>query len=187
MATDYTDLNIISSVARYLAEHLNSAGWAVYWQETNVSSGVATNGEVTLLPEFPNEPNVLARPQNVTGHPQNKVVIPAFAIHVIPPQEASRTGLGEDEFYNKAVVVVDGFVIDRAQHLAFATLFREWFRTDTTVNMFDYETTPSAPSLISSLSYFTNRNINRIVLTEPDEPPEARYYLNLEVDLIFVD
>jgi hypothetical protein len=182
--TQYTAINLTTSVARYFTESLITAGWAVYYQATDVMSGTAISGEVTLVPEFPDEPNRLALPPKTRT--ADSVLVPAFSVRIrIEPYEESRAGLGEDLFEQRCIAVIDGFVATQAQHLAFATMFRNWFREGYTCNIYDYESDPGNPQLLDNVVVFENRQVNRVEV--PDAPRPVRYYLNVSVDLTFYD
>jgi hypothetical protein len=190
MATRITDLNLTTSAALYLAESLTDAGWLVYWQATGVESGTATLGEVTIVPEFPAEPNFLVLPEDpIQTRTANKVIIPAFSIRLAAePREERRAGLGEDLFQQRGTILIDGFVTDKAEHLSFATLFRNWFREGFSLPIRDYENYPSNPPLLDSGNvdvWFENRELDALELL--DVPPHARYYLNMEVDIVYFD
>jgi hypothetical protein len=190
MATRITDLNLTTSTALYLAEKCTEAGWLVYWQATGVESGTATLGEVTLVPEFPNEPNLLVAPENpIQARTQSHVIIPAFAVTLImEPVEERRAGIGEDLFQQRAKLLIDGFVVDKAEHFSFATLFRDWFREGFPLPIRDFTNYPSNPPLVDSGNvdvWFENRELDATELL--DVPPHARYYLNMEVDIVYFD
>ncbi len=40
--TQFTNLNIVTSIAGFFANQLTSSGWAVYWQSRGILSGIAT-------------------------------------------------------------------------------------------------------------------------------------------------
>jgi len=186
------DLNIVTSAAQFLATSFTDAGWLVYWQATGVSSGTATVGEVTLVPSFPNEPNVLVAPKDpVQSRTTSEIIIPAFAVEMIAePREQQRLGLGEDLFFQRGTLQVEGFVKDRAEHFSVATLFRDWFREDASLPIYDFENTPSNPPLVNSgneIVLFQNRALDRVEFLEKDAPPHLRYYINMEVDIFYAD
>jgi hypothetical protein len=191
MSTQITDLNITTSAATYLANQFTGAGWLVHWQATGVDSGTATVGEVTLVPEFPKEPNLMVLPTSpIQARTTNEVILPAFAIRMsVEPNEEVRAGLGEDLFFQRGTLMVDGFVTDQAEHLAFSTMFRDWFREGYALPIFDFENTPSNPPLLTDSNVsFENRSLDRVELVDdPGVPPYIRYYLNLEVDFVFFD
>ncbi len=185
--TKYTDLNLITSGATFLANNLTGAGWEVYWQLTDVLSGTATQGSVTLVPEFPNEPSLLVAPPRTRVI--NEVLMPAFAVTLSSePVESFRAGLGDTEFEQRGSLLIEGFVVDTSQHLAFATLLREWFREDASLPLYDYELSPENPSIVTDSDVvFRNRRIDRLEFVEKDVPVQARYYINMEVDIVFYD
>jgi len=186
MATQLTDLNLTTSAATFVAQQFVDAGWAVYWQATNVYSGTAVEGEVTMIAEFPDDPNVLVLPPATRS--SSKVLLPAFAVTLSSePFEVERAGLGEDVFEQSARITVDGFAADQAQYMAFATMFRNWFKEGVILPVYDYETTPSTPSVIDIDVIFEGRRIDRTELVGPTIPPTARYYLNMEVELMFFE
>ncbi|MBU8920979.1 MAG: hypothetical protein KOO63_03880 [Bacteroidales bacterium] len=190
MTTQITDLNITTSAAQFLAEKFTDAGWLVYWQATGVSSGTATVGEVTLVPEFPAEPNFLVAPKSpIQARTAQDVIIPAFAVTLVKePKEEVRAGLGEDLFKQRAMLLVDGFASDKAEHFSFATLFRTWFREGFSLPILDFENYPTNPPLVDSGNadvWFENRELHTAELV--DVPHHARYYLNMEIDLVFFD
>lgn len=186
MATQLTDLNLTTSAATFVAEQFVDAGWGVYWQATDVFSGTATEGEVTLVSEFPDDPSLLVLPPATRS--ASKVLLPAFAVTLSSePYEVALAGLGETVFEQRAMLMVDGFAADQAQYLAFATMFRNWFKEGVLLPVYDYETNPTSPSLIDIDVIFEGRRIDRTELVGPTIPPTARYYLNMEVELMFFE
>jgi len=184
--TQYTSLNLTTSAAVYLANKFTSEGWEIHWQATNVSSGINTQGTVTLVPEFPDEPSNLVLPKTGLTRTQHEVIIPAFTVQLSSePAEQSRAGLGEDVFESQARILIDGYVVDQAQHLAFATMFRNWFRKDTYFPVYDFDTSPTSPALIDEFVQFEDRFLNRFEVVNVPRP--VRYYLNLEVDISYFE
>ena len=186
MDTQYTSLNLTTSAAVYVANKFTSEGWAVHWQAVDVTSGTATNGTVTLVPEFPDEPSNLVLPVSGMAWTQHEVRIPAFTVQLSSePVEDERAGLGEEIFESRARILIDGYVVDQAQHLAFATLFRNWFRKDTYLPVFDFETNPTSPSLIDEFVQIEDRFLSRLEVVNVPRP--VRYYLNLEVEISYFE
>ena len=185
--TQLTDLNLTTSFARYCAEQFTAAGWLIHWQATTVESGTATLGEVTLVPEFPSDPSVLVLPPRTRK--ASEILLPAFTIAMVQePTILTRAGLGEDLFETVAQFAIEGFAVDQSEHMAFATLFRDWFRDGKVLPMFDYETTPAAPTAISDAEVIVeSRAINRNYTTDPNVPRQARYYLSALIDVTFFD
>ncbi len=186
MDTQYTSLNLTTSAAVYLANKFTSEGWEVHWQATNVFSGTATQGTVTLVPELPDEPSNLVLPKSGSVWTQHEVIIPAFTVQLsAEPTEETRAGLGEDVFESRARILVDGYVADQAQHLAFATMFRNWFRKDTYFPVYDFESNPTSPLLVDEFVQFEDRFLSRLEAVNVPRP--VRYYLNLEVDISYFE
>jgi hypothetical protein len=186
MATQLTDLNLTTSAAVFVGEQFADAGWAVYWQATDILSGTAVEGEVTIVPEFPDDPSLLVLPPATRS--ASKILLPAFAVTLSSePFDVIRAGLGETIFEQRSSIMVDGFVADQSQHLAFATMFRNWFRDGVIFPVRDYESSPTNPSLIDIDVIFEGRRIDRTEFVDPSVPPTARYYLNMEVDLMFFE
>lgn len=182
--TKFTDINITTSVAGFLANKLTESGWEVFWQARDVSSGIATQGSVTIVPEFPREPGLLVLPPRARS--SSEILVPAFSVQIMEePFEENRAGLGEDLFQHRTAVVIDGYVADQAQHLAFATMFRNWFRQDTRIPIYDFESNPVTPQLVDDDVRVENRKTDRLEL--PDLPDPVRYYINMQVDLVFFD
>src|SRR2546423_7349062 len=147
MATLYTDINFTTSLAGYFANQLTNIGWQIYWQGTNTFSGVATLGTVTIVPEMPNEPELIVMPPRPTRLPQ-EVVTPAFSVHLLDqPLEEYRYGLGDTIFVNRTTLIVEGFTKDKAQHMVFATYIRNFFRQDFRIPIWDWEGNPTTPNL----------------------------------------
>lgn len=185
--TQLTDLNLTTSVARYLAEKFTGAGWAIYWQATDVMSGTATNGEVTLVPEFPSEPSMLVLPPR-DARTSTEVLLPAFSVQLISePSEVSRAGLGQDLFEQFASFAIEGFAVNQEQHMAFATVFRNWFREDTRLLIYDYENDPVDPSLIDVDVIVERRLVDRLYTLDQNAPRQLRYFLSTQVDVSFFD
>jgi hypothetical protein len=182
--TQLTDLNITTSIARFLAEKFVNAGWAIHYQSTGVSSGIATNGEVTLVAEFPDEPNLLILPPKTRS--ASEVLVPAFAVRISrEPEVEIRAGLGHTDFLQRGSILVDGFVVDQAQHMAFATMFRNWFRQEEYVTIYDYESTPTSPAAVDIDVWWEDVYIDRVEDTAA--PRQARYYVRLETDFAFYE
>ena len=183
--TKFSDINLVTSVGGYFANQLTAAGWAVYWQARGVFSGTATLGEVTIVPEFP------AEQQNLVIGPkariQSEVIIPAFSVSVsMTPQEEILAGLGQDLYVTVTEITIDGFVVNKAQHLAFSTLFRNWFRKDTYIPIYDWESNAVTPDLIDDRNlYVRNRQVE--VIDSPNLPNPVRYYINMTAELVFYD
>ena len=185
MGTKYSDINLTTSVAVYFAQKLNESGWRVYWQSTDTYSGVATLGTVTIVPELPNEPEfIVLPPRNRTAE---EVVVPVFSVNVSQqPKEESLEGLGSDIFEEKASLVIQGFCADRSQHMAFATMFRNFFRPEFRVIVRDFETNPTDPPIVDDTNtVIDSRSVERLDFT--DLPQPVRYYLNAEINITFFD
>lgn len=185
--TQYTDSNLITSISGYLANQMTAAGWQVYYRFTGIYSGTATQGIISLVPEFPNEPQYLVLPTTPRNQTPNSIILPAFSVRLDrQPVEEQRAGLGQDLFVQRAEMVIDGFVPDRASHLAFATLLRNWFRTDTYISVYDWDSNPSTPALVDDRNTrIENRQVERIEV--PSVPNSVRYYLNMTADIVYYD
>lgn len=186
MSTLFTDLNLTTSFAGFFANNLTAAGWQVYWQGTNTFSGVAGLGTVTIVSEMPNEPELIVMPPR-PNRIQQEVVTPAFAVHVLDqPFEEYRIGLGDDLFRNRTTLVLEGFTVDKVQHMVFATYIRTFFRPDFRIPIWDFEGNPTTPALIDNINtYVDQRRVDRLEF--PDLPQPVRYYLNCAVDLVYFD
>jgi len=182
-STEYTTENLTTSLAVYLANNFTQAGWAIYWQATDVLSGTATMGEVTLVPEFPNDPNVLTLDSGTRT--ADKVFVPAFSVRIEEPVEMARAGLGEDLFETRTMGVIEGYAKNEAQHLAFATMLRNWFREGYNLPVYNYTADPANPPVIDGAVVFENRVIDRVKFV--DLPRPVKYYINLEVDIVYFD
>lgn len=185
MATQYSDINLTTSLAVYFAEKLNDSGWRVYWQATDTYSGIANLGTVTIVPELPNEPGLIVLPPKTRV--ADEVVVPVFSVNISDqPTDEAREGLGSDIFEEKASLVIQGFVVDRAQHLAFATLFRSFFRPEFRIPIRDFEASPVDPPLVDITNTVVNsRSVER--LDFPELPQPVRYYLNAEINITYYD
>lgn len=183
--TQFTNINVLTSVAGYFANQLTAAGYAVFWQAQQVFSGTASLGEVTIVPEFPNEPSFLVQPPR--DRTQSEVVVPAFAVRFSgDPSEEERAGLGQDLFRQRGRIEIDGYVLNQAQHMAFATMFRNWFRQDTYITIWDWESNPVTPPLVDDHNvYVESRQVQTIEM--PNLPNTVRYYLNMAVDIVYYD
>lgn len=183
--TLYTNQNLITSVAGYLANQFASSGWQIYFQATDVSSGIATLGAVTIVPKLPNEPNYFVVPPQTRSMQQ--VLIPAFAVDIQDePQEIVRVGLGDVEFEQKVTFIIQGFVVDKVSHMAFATMLRNFFRPEFRIPIYDWEHNPTTPALIDNINtYVESRRIDTMEF--PDLPIPVRYYINMELNVIFFD
>ena len=183
--TQYSDLNLTTSLAVYFANKLNDAGWRIYWQATDTYSGIATLGTVTLVPELPNEPELIVLPPR--DRVAEEVLVPVFSVQISQqPEDMEREGLGSDIFEEKTSIVIQGFVVDRAQHMAFATMFRNFFRPEFRIPIRDFEASPVNPTLVDDINTVVNsRSVER--LDFPDLPPPVRYYLNAEINISYYD
>jgi len=186
MATKFTDINLTTSFAGDFANKLATLGWQIYWQGTNTFSGIATLGTVSIVPEMPNEPEYIVMPPR-PNKTQQEVVTPAFAVHVLEePIEEYRYGLGDDLFKNRTTLILEGFTIDKAQHMVFATYIRTFFRPEFRIPIWDWEGNPTTPALIDNINtYVDHRRVDRLEF--PDLPQPVRYYLNAAIDLIYFD
>ena len=185
MATKYSDINLTTSLAVYFAQKLNESGWRVYWQATDSYSGIATLGTVTLVPELPNEPGFLVLPPR--ERVANEVIVPAFSVNISKqPRDVELEGLGSEIFEEEASFVIQGFVVDRAQSMAFATMFRNFFRPQFRLIVRDFETDPTNPTIVDDTNTVVNsRDVERIDFT--DLPQPVRYYLNAEINITYFD
>lgn len=184
--TQLTDLNLTTSLATYFANKLAESGWAVYWQARDVMSGTATNGEVTIVAEFPNEPSNLVLPPKTRT--EDEVLLPAFSVQLITePFIVQRAGLGEALFERAATFSIDGFLVDQAQHMAFATMFRNWFYDGVLIPVRDYESNPDNPSLIDVDVRVETERIERFYTVDQSAPRPLRYYLSTQIDISFFD
>ncbi len=183
--TQFTNLNIVTSVAGFFANQLTSSGWAVYWQSRGILSGIATLGEVTITPEFPNESAYIVQPPR--PRVQSEILIPAFAVRLSSePIEELRAGLGQDLFRESGIIQIDGYVLGQAQHMAFASMFRNWFRQDTYIPIWDWESNPVTPQLIDDHNvYVENRQVEALEMVNLPNP--VRYYVSMTADLVFYD
>lgn len=185
MATLLTDINLTTSAAVFLADRFTEAGWKIYWQSRDVFSGTGNQGEVTIVSEFPDEPNLLVL--SASERTTHEVVIPAFSVHIDPPIEEFRAGLGDAELFQRSSVIIDGFAGNKSQYLSFSTMMRDWFRDGTVLPVRDFESNPNDPSLIDADVIFENRELIREELFGNDVPPQVRYYISMKIDLVFVD
>ena len=181
----YSDLNIMTSVAGFFANKLTAAGWAVYWQALGIFSGTATQGEVTMVPEFPAETTYLVLgPRDRT---ENEIIVPAFSVGFqVAPEEIQIAGLGDTEYESVALVTVDGFCANKQQHLLFSTYMRKWFQKDTVIPIYNWEDNPVTPDLVDDRNvYIRTRQVE--IITSPNLPNPVRYYLNMTAEIVFYD
>jgi hypothetical protein len=185
-STLYTDINFTTSIAGYFANQLVATGWQIYFQGTNIFSGIATLGTVTIVPEMPDEPSLVVMPPRPTRIPQ-EVVTPAFSVHVMDqPLEEYRYGLGDSLFVNRVSLIIEGFVVNKQQHMVFATYLRNFFRQDFRIPIWDYENNPVTPNLIDNINtYIDHRRVDRLEFA--DLPQPVRYYINAVIDMIYFD
>lgn len=185
MGTKYSDINLTTSVAVYFAQKLNESGWRVYWQATDTYSGTASLGTVTIIPELPNEPELIVLP------PRNRiaeeVLVPVFSVNISQqPVEEALEGLGSEIFEEKASFVIQGFCSDRSQHMAFATMFRNFFRPEFRLIIRDFENNPTSPTIVDDTNTVVDsRSVQRIDF--PELPQPVRYYLNAEINITYFD
>jgi len=181
--TQYTDLNLQTSVAIWLANSFTSANWKVYWQMTQVMSGTGSIGEVTIVPDFPNEPSIIVLPPRVRN--TTEILLPALAISIFrEPFMEARAGLGEDLFRQSMTARIDGYTVDQVQHMVFATMFRNWFRDGYLVGVYDFESNPTNPPFVGYLE-IDRLAVDKVEFTEASE--SVRYYVSAFVDFIYFD
>jgi hypothetical protein len=150
---------------------------------TGVMSGVGSVGEVTIVPEFPNEPSMIVLPPRARN--SNEVLLPALAISLFrEPFMEARAGIGEDLFRQNVTIRVDGYTVDQSQHMTFATLFRNWFREGYLLPVSDFESDPVTPASVGNLE-IDRLSIDRVEFTEA--PESTRYYVSAFIDFIFYD
>jgi hypothetical protein len=186
MSTQYTDINLTTSVAAFFANSLTALGYQIYWQGSNTFSGVATLGTVTIVPEMPDEPEYIVMPPRPNRVIQ-EVVTPAFSAHVLDqPVEEYRLGLGDSIFRNRVTVILEGFTPDKVSHMVFATYIRTFFRPEFRLPIWDFESNPVTPALVDNINtYVDHRRVERLEF--PDLPQPVRYYLNAAIDIIYFD
>jgi hypothetical protein len=183
--TLYTNINLITSVAGFLGNKFADSGWKIYWQSRAIFSGTGTVGEITIVPEFPSEPTYIVAPPR--SRTQNEVITPAFCVHISSqPEEISLAGIGQDLYEQRTEMHVEGFVNDLGQHMAFATILRNFFRENTIIPIYDWESNVATPDLVDDRNnYIENRQIEAVEL--PNVPNPVRYYISMIFDLVYYD
>lgn len=148
-------------------------------------SGVGSLGEVSVVSEFPVEPTYIVPPPRPRS--QNEVITPAFSVRIgEQPEEVELAGIGEDIYEQRVEIQVEGFVTDLAQHLAFSTLLRNYFRKNTRIPLFDWEGNQVTPELIDYTNNYVDRRLVEAVEL-PNVPDPVKYYISMIFDLVYYD
>ena len=186
----FTRVNIEQSVSRYLADKFIEAEYAVYWFNSKQTEGLATNGTVTLLRDFPENPAYLVGPNETQE--DHLIKVPAFAIRAKPKNTSAseRQGIGENVFEWSSEIRIDGFTATEEQWYKFSTLFSEWFNPDTRIELRDYQ----AYMYLSDVPPVEDDHIRLDnIMIDIDEakgnsiPSAARYYIWIAATAKFVE
>lgn len=153
----YSTENFQISFTLALASFLNSKGYDVLWKATGdtqaqtagLPEAIAT---VTLVPDFPANPQVLVRLRGeATG--AEAIVIPALCLRVLgAPQRRSIMGLGHTDYVWQRKIRIDGFGADEFQQRALMDLLHDWLNSEERKEfpVYDYSTTPASPTLLGN-------------------------------------
>lgn len=187
----YSVNNITVSVLVNASTVLKAAGWNVFWHatgetETHTAGGDAL-GTVSLLQDIPEYPTFVTMPSAGDYAKQDNIVLPAFAIDVVPPQSLRRYGLGDYRFERQCSIRLAGIAASKQQQTALASTLLDWLQVGEgheSMSIRDYETNPASPvDLEDAFVWFANVAIPEVAATVES----ARYRVNVNLILRFVE
>lgn len=186
----FTRVNIEQSFSRYLADKFIEAEYAVYWFNSKQTEGVATNGTVTLLRDFPENPAYLVGPSETQE--DHLIKVPALSIRSKPKttQASERQGIGESLFDWASEVRIDGFAATEEQWYTFSNLFSDWFTPDTLIELRDYQSymyLADTPPVEDDQIRLENIMIDIDEAKGNSIPSAARYYIWIGTTARFVE
>lgn len=181
----YIPLNLEQSIAKYLSDQFQSVGYSVYWFDTKQTEGSGT--QVTIARRLPGQQASYARQSTSVVSP-GIIKLPAFTVFVNDQKTdaTKRLGLGDSEFIRNATVRVDGFADNELEWYKIRGWFSAWFGVDVRTTVYDYQADINDPNP-SELNYQLQYLDTDVFGDELDNTPAARYYINMQSTLEFVE
>lgn len=177
----YTTTNVQVSLSMALGQFLQSIGYNVHWQATGETdaqtAGLATPlGTITLVPEFPANPQYIVRLKGDSSGPE-VIVIPALCLRIegSPTRKVIR-GLGHKDYEWQRHIVVDGFASNEFEHRSLADALYTWFQSVEWKEfpVYNYDANPVSPALLGSL-WVETTGVDRKALVNDNEA--VKYYI----------
>lgn len=165
LLAQYSENNIVNSIASVLASNLLSANYLVYWQardgvqtpdgfyygwSTNYATYMAdgtflaritaAKGMVTLVEHIPASPTWILRPITTAGPiGQDQLVLPVLSVEVGPMLNVKNYELGSAKSWRSRHLVIDGYVRDQSEQKTFMDLLSIWFDNETFFSVQDHD------------------------------------------------
>lgn len=182
MATplQYSELNIKTSLAVFLATQLIGQGYLVYWHRTDVlqtgtsstdwwyqysanrptyqgngtyaAKVAAAKGLVTMVDGIPAEPRFVTRliTDSSVG-PADEVPVPAVSVELSGELPQDPYELGSTVMWRKRHLLLDIYVRDAFEQGKFKDWLAVWLQTDAAIAVAEYDTGSATPSIIGSV------------------------------------
>ncbi len=182
--------NLLVSMFVNMATELRSIGWNIFWHgsgDTDAFTGGSEQGTVSLIQNIPANPTFIMGAVAGDYTSSDKIVVPAFAIDVQPPQRLQRMGLGDTQWEREVTIKIGGIAADARQQAALATALYDWLQIgddDYFMPISDYDTNPSSPPALQAAEVWWANIVTPEVPTEVDA---IRYQINVELILRYVE
>jgi len=187
----YTLDNFAVSMFVNMATVLKADGWDIFWHasgETDTqTSGGSTKGKVSLIQNIPADPVFITTGTYGDYAKRENIVIPAFAIQVIPPRKIRPLGLGDHRYEREVDIRIAGIATDNRQQATLASTLYEWLQigeTHFTMDIWDYSSNPASPTSLEKA------NVWFAYVTTPEvayEVDSIRYQINIDLVLRYVE
>lgn len=167
MATlaQFSQTNLVNSLAQYLAAKLLSVGYLVHWAERDTvetldgwypgytagaaayladsafqARAQAAQGLMAVLPAFPTEPRFLARPTgDGTALGPDTVAIPALALDMGSPGPGPFVGLGQTERFRVRRLTVEAYLRNAREQGRLEDWLEQWITDDLPIPVYDHD------------------------------------------------
>ena len=162
---DYSDTNVLNSMASHFATLLLGENYIVYWQARDVvqtldgsyfqwSTAYATHmadasflarvtaadGMVTITDSVPASPTWILRPITTAGPiGQDELLLPVISIEVGPAQEVRNMELGSRVKWRYRHLIVDGYTRTKAEQRKFIDMLSDWFEGNTVYQVYNHD------------------------------------------------
>jgi hypothetical protein len=185
----YSTNNLFLSISVQLADMLRADGWNVYWQvsattDTHTAGGQA-KGTISLVKKFPANPNyIITLNDEDPGTDEEAVVIPALTVVLGHPIKIRRYQVGSSIFWKERSLIIAGLVESEYQQPQLADLLQYWIDSDTKLEVWDYDTNPTAPPPLEDAWVEWARVESGETLDVPDA---ARYFVRVEAGVRYLE
>ena len=186
----YSHDNLLVSVSKHFATFFPSLGYDVFWHasgDTDAETAGQKIGTITLVQKVPQNPTFIVGEDVGNLSQGDQIVLPAFAVHVMPPRKVRRYGIGDPRFEREVQIFVLGMASDSRQQATLASELYEWLDVGDTsyyLDIWDYESNPSSPSTLEPAELWrTSMDTPEVA----DEVDVIRYQINIELALRFVE